>query len=271
MFEGIDVSKHNGIIDWKKVAAAKKFAFIRVGWAGYDGRIVGNGGLDSMFHTNMKSAISAGIDVGIYVYSYCQTAAAAKVAAKETLELVKPYTVTYPIAFDIEDNQYCSISQKANNTAIAKAFLSEIEASKYYGVLYSYKSFVLSYLNMSELAKYDFWLAHYTAKTDYTGKYGIWQHHGDVAGYIGSCPGVNGACDLNTAYKDYSTLIKNAGLNNLQPVKVKTAEEITVDNMISDGVTTDSAYWLNVLKGQATASASNIKSILDKYHNKMKG
>lgn len=83
---------------------------------------------------------------------------------------------------------------------------------------------------------------------------------------------------------DEAWLLKDANLKALAKVQAdiicnaigvklvtKTPEEITVDNMVSDGVTTDTAYWLNVLKGQATASASNIKAILDKYHNKIKG
>lgn len=208
MINGIDVSKHNGTIDWTKVkAAGKDFAMIRLGWAGYDGRIVANGGLDPMFEANAKGAIAAGLDIGVYVYSYCKTASAAKVAAQETVELIKDYVVTYPVAFDIEDSLHHSM-QKSVNTAIAGAFLLEIEQAGYYSMLYTYKSFAESYLNMADLSRYDFWLAHFTTKTDYTGSYGIWQH--SETGKVG---GVTGNVDLDIAYMDYAAVIMAAGLN----------------------------------------------------------
>ena len=211
MLYGIDVSKHNGTVDWKKVkSAGKDFAFIRLGWAGYDGRIEANGGLDPMFHANVKGALDAGLNVGVYVYSYAKTPTAAIVAAKETLKLVKPYRLTYPIAFDIEDSMYQSMG-KAINTEIAKAFLSTVEEAKYYGILYTYKNFAESYLDMNQLSRFDLWIAQYGSKCTYQGKYGIWQY----AGNDGRCAGVSGACDLNIAYKDYPQIIKSAQLNRL--------------------------------------------------------
>lgn len=219
---GIDVSKHNGVIDWRKVkASGKGFAFIRLGWCGYDGKIVANGGLDPMFKTNAEGAIAAGLDIGVYLYSYAKTAAAATVSAQETLALVKPYKLTYPIAFDIEDAMHVSMT-KEQNTAIVNAFLSTIETAKYYGMLYTYKSFAESNLNMSQLKGFDFWVAQYASKCTYAGPYGIWQYNGDVPGFTGKCDGVNGACDLNVSYKDYAAIIKNAKLNTLtsNPVQV---------------------------------------------------
>lgn len=210
---GIDISKHNGTVDWKKVkAAGKDFAFIRLGWAGYDGRIVANGGLDPLFESNIKAACAAGLDVGVYIYSYCKTPEAAAVAAREALELINPYQLAYPIAFDIEDPMHYTMG-KATNTAIVKEFLSIIEEAKYYGLLYTYKNFADTYLDMSQLSQFDVWIAQYAAKCTYGGKYGIWQYAGDVKGFVGSCPGVTGACDLNIAYKDYAKIIRDAGLN----------------------------------------------------------
>ena len=117
-----------------------------------------------------------------------------------------PLRVTYPIAFDIEDNQYCSAANKPQNTTIADAFLAEIEKGGYVPILYTYKSFAENFLNMSALSKYDFWVAQYASKCTYTGPYTIWQHSGDKQPNhpAGACAGVTGSCDLNTAYKDYA-------------------------------------------------------------------
>lgn len=214
---GIDVSKHQGTIDWSKVkAAGKKFVFVRVGWCGYDGRIQANGGLDPTFKANVEGALAAGLQVGIYVYSYAKTISAAIIAAKETLSLVKPYKLEYPIAFDIEDAIYTAM-KKEDNTAIVKAFLSEIEKANYYGLLYTYKSFAESNLNMADLAAYDVWIAQYADKCTFAGKYGIWQYKGNVPGYMGSCDGINTTVDLNQASKDYAGIIQSKGLN--KPVK----------------------------------------------------
>ncbi len=228
--EGIDVSVHNGPVDFVQVkAAGKAFVFVRLGWAGWDGKIEANNGLDSRFHANMKDAIAAGLHVGVYVYSYCKTPEAARVAAAETLALVAPYKLTYPIAFDIEDTsdtgtRYDKMS-KAENAAICEAFLTAIQRAGYYGILYTYTSFAQSYLDTQALAGRELWLAQYADAVTYSGAYGIWQYKGDVKGYVGSCPGVTGACDLNVAYKDYAAMIFAANLN-AQDVDMPLQQEI---------------------------------------------
>ena len=68
--KGIDVSKYQGEINWPRVAASGvQFAFVRVGWAGYEGGI--DEGRDTYFARNMRGALDAGLAVGAYVYSYC--------------------------------------------------------------------------------------------------------------------------------------------------------------------------------------------------------
>ena len=212
---GIDVSKHQGYVDWKKVKAAGiKFAIIRVAWAGYNGTLYtanNKPGFDEYFESNMRNAIAEGIPVGVYVYSYCDSPASARAAAKNVINAVKPCKVQFPIAFDFEDSaQYASYGKSAN-TAICKAFLQEVESLGYYSILYTYTNFAASYLNMSELQAHDFWVADYRGYVGYTGAYGMWQYSS-----TGSVSGVSGNTDMNNAYKDYPTLIYNAGLNNLK-------------------------------------------------------
>lgn len=210
--KGIDVSKYQGNIDWKKVKAAGiSFAFIRVGYAGYEGNIV----VDSKYHYNIKNATANGIDVGVYVYSYCKTVAAAKRAAKETLELVKPYFLSYPIAFDIEDNIYIK-NTKAFNSQIASSFLNEIIFAKYYAMLYTYTYFANSFLDMNALSKFDLWIADYRTKLGYNGKYSIWQYTDK-----GKVDGIKTQVDLNYGYKDHKSLIQTGKLNNYKEQKPK--------------------------------------------------
>ena len=204
---GIDVSKYQGQIDWNKVAAAGyKFAFVRLGWCNYDGTITE--GLDPFYATNMKNAIAAGIDVGVYVYSYAKTTAAAQVCAKKVLEMVKPYKLTMPIAWDYEDSKTYASLGKATNNAICKAFLDIIQQANYYAILYTYTSFINAYLDWSGLTAYDKWIADYRGYCGYTGTYSIWQYSSN-----GSVDGISGRCDMNKMYKDLPSLIKERGLN----------------------------------------------------------
>ena len=219
--KGIDVSKFQGKIDWQRVKAAGiEFAFVRVGWAGYEGGI--DEGKDPHFDANMRGAAAVGIPVGVYVYSYCKTPEAAKRAAKEAVALCAPYRLTMPLVFDIEHDQnvpiYRSMS-RAQVSDICAAFLAEVEKAGYYAMLYTYKSFVNESLDMSKLSRWDFWLAHYTTKTDYTGAYGIWQYSSS-----GSVDGINGRVDMNIAYKDYPAMISGVELGGtVAPIPVRMA------------------------------------------------
>ena len=99
--KGIDVSKHQGNIDWTKVAAdGVEFAFIRVGLRGYgtEGKLVE----DEYFEQNVKGALQAGIKVGVYFYSQAITDEELLEEANLVLEKVKPYNIELPIVFDVE-------------------------------------------------------------------------------------------------------------------------------------------------------------------------
>ena len=209
VYKGIDVSKWQRKIDWTKVKT--DFAFIRVGVCNPDGTLVE----DSYFKVNMTGAIKAGIPVGVYVYSYAANKAAAKIAAAAVLDAVKPYRVEMPLVFDFEDKRYCSTSKRAANTEIIKTALEVWEKAGYYAMWYTYKSFALSYVDTSKLAKYDFWLAHYTDKTDYKKPFGIWQHSSK-----GKVDGIEGNVDLNFAYANYPEIIRKKGLNRLNKIDI---------------------------------------------------
>lgn len=149
---GIDVSYVQNNVNWQKVkASGVDFAIVRVGWC------YNNGALkeDVHFKKHISGALAAGLDVGVYLYSYATTAEAARRAAKEVIEAVKPYKLSYPIAFDIEYESIYTGGSKQVNTDICKAFLDEIEAAGYYAMLYCSKDFLDTYLDHFEAAGYD--------------------------------------------------------------------------------------------------------------------
>ena len=230
-YRGIDVSSHNGLVDWDKVkASGVDFAMIRIGWTWYEGGM----NIDKNFEYNIKSAIAAGLDVGVYVYSYDKSTAAAKIAAKRVLETIKPYKLTYPVVFDIEFEAFNTGAGKGKpNTDIVIAFLDEIEKAGYYGMLYCSTSFLLQYLQKDRLTKYDLWVADYrepTGKTcPYAGAKGMWQYtdKGKVSGCIGNV-------DLNVSYKNYPSIINEAGLNGLKQ-EVVVPKTISIDELQKQG------------------------------------
>lgn len=205
---GIDVSYCQTKVDWQKVKEEGiRFAMVRVGYCMNDGSLK----VDRMFKSHMDGAVAAGLDVGVYLYSYATSPSAAKKAAQQVLKAVEPYRLTYPIALDMEyDDEYIKNS-KENNTAIAAAFLREIEKGGYYAMLYCSKDFLDSYLLPERLTAFDKWIAQYNSKCTSKYAHGIWQYSGS-----GKVRGVAEKVDLDVAYKDYPRIIRRAKLNKLE-------------------------------------------------------
>lgn len=224
LFEIIDVSEHNTRrqkIDWERVKAAGiEGVMIRVGWAGYDGRIKANGGLDDAFEENILGAAAAGLDVGLYVYSYTRDPAAARIAAEETVSIAKkfPQKITLPIAFDVEETSLsCLTIQGRDGLAeTINAFCLAVEQLGYYPIVYTYTSFAAQHINMKMISHRDFWVADYRnnealMQSQLGRDFDIWQYVGDE----GSCDGVTGSCDRNFVYTDYPTVIAKQFKNGL--------------------------------------------------------
>ena len=219
VLKGIDVSKWQKKIDWERVKV--DFAIIRAGYCNSDGSIVE----DPYYKQNMEGANAAGIPVGVYVYSYAANKAGATKAAKAVLDLVKPYNLQYPLIWDMEDKKYCRPALKDSNTEIVKTVMDIWEANGYYAMWYTYKAFVNSYVDWSKLSKYDFWLAHYTDKTDFKKPFGMWQYSS-----TGKVDGISGNVDMNYSYKDYASLIMGKGLNRLKKFDV-VLDDLTAEQL----------------------------------------
>ena len=169
---GIDVSKWQKNIDFKKVKdAGATFAMIRLGYQdGVNGKYI----LDKYFEESIKNANENGIKVGVYFYSYADSKKEAKKQAKWVIENVKKYKIELPIAFDWE----CYTSFNKMNLSlfglgeVADSFLDEVKKLGYKPMLYGSKNYLNSVWKYNN---YDVWLAHYTNKTNYDGKYVMWQ------------------------------------------------------------------------------------------------
>lgn len=192
--KGIDVSKWQKDIDWKKVKAdGIDFAMIKAGY----GKIATQ--IDPYFEANYKNAKANGIKVGAYWYSYAKTATEAKQEAEACASVLKGKTFDYPIAFDFEEKSQLT---KEIADAVIPAFMDALKAKGYYVVLYSYKSALTSVISESIRNKYEVWLAHYVKSTTYKG-HTMWQYSS-----TGKVNGINGDVDLDYCYVDYPSIIK---------------------------------------------------------------
>lgn len=203
-YKGIDVSRHQGAINWQKVKAAGiDFVMIRAGYGmEYDQ-------VDANFHSNIKAAQAAGIDCGVYWYSYALNTAEALKEAKVCYDTIKGYQLSYPVSFDIEDPTQTKLSTAAISNMI-KVFGSYLEERKYYVSVYSYASFLNDKCDSSVFTNYDVWVAHTgVSKPSFNrSEYGMWQYS-----HTGRVNGISGNVDLNYAYKYYPGIMKKNKLN----------------------------------------------------------
>ena len=139
---------------------------------------------------------------GLYHYSYATTPDEAVKEAKFFLRVISGLKPEYPVVFDLEDPSQAKLG-KSTLTAIAKAFLSTVQAAGYYAMLYTNLDWIRNRLDMGQLSNYDVWLAQWASKPSYTGQFGMWQY---TSG--GSVNGIGTRVDRNIAYQDYPGIIK---------------------------------------------------------------
>lgn len=196
---GIDVSYHQGAIDWNSVkASGVQFAFIRAGSF--------KSGTDAFYHQNMQGAIAAGIPVGIYVYSYAITPEMAANEGLFAVTVAKDYPVSLPIAYDIEDAYHRGMT-KDQLQALVNSFCNTVKAAGYYPIVYSSKNWFLTRIGD---VSWDVWVAQYNTACDYPRPYTFWQCISS-----GSVPGINGRVDMDFQFKDYSADIPANGFKTV--------------------------------------------------------
>ena len=202
--QGIDVSKHQGVIDWTKVKNSGKveFAILRAGY----GKLISQ--KDPKFESYYADCVKNNIPVGAYWYSYAMSEAEAKEEANVFLQAIKGKQFAYPVYFDLEESKQLALG-KNKCSAIAKAFMDTVEKAGYFVGLYMSKSHLETYITEEVRNRYAIWVAHYgVSKTTYSGQFGIWQKS-----ETGSVSGISGNVDLDECYQDYPAMIKQAGLN----------------------------------------------------------
>ena len=209
----VDVSRYQGTIDWAKVkAAGYKGAMLKTVSTNRklskraDGLYI-----DPTFETNYRNARAAGLDVGVYYYTYATSEAMADAELALVRQAVYGKELTMPVAVDVEENKLKQLStlDLSNLTAYA---LEQLERMGFYAQLYTYTGYKYE-LDMARLSsRWDVWLADYTGKTpNVTFNYNAHQHTSK-----GSVPGISGNVDLNVTTLNYPKIIRKKGLTRLR-------------------------------------------------------
>lgn len=199
--KGIDISHHQGVIDWNKLKAANlDFILIRAGFGMYETQV------DDCFPANIKGAPSLGIPIGIYWYSYATTRAQAEREAEVCLKTIEPYRdrITLPVFFDQEYEPGIKAASKTVRTAMCQAFIGKIQAAGYESGLYCSYDWAKNMVDISAVPGHK-WIAQYASKCQYTGAdLWAWQYSDS-----GRLPGISKKVDLDYGYFTLPTIDKN--------------------------------------------------------------
>lgn len=211
----IDVSRYQGTIDWAQVVAAGyKGAMLKTVSTNHKlSKRADSLYIDPTFEDNYRNAKAAGLDVGVYYYTYAISRTGADKELSLLTEALRGKELTLPVAVDVEDNKLKQLGKQALTDLTAYA-LARIEAMGFYAQIYTYTSFANSrlYMGGAALKPYDVWLADYTGKTpNVTFNYNAHQHTSK-----GSVPGISGNVDLNVTTLNYPRIIRKKGLTRLR-------------------------------------------------------
>ena len=210
----IDVSEHQGNIDWEKVMPHIDGAILRCGYGGnYEDQD------DSMFKRNADECTRLGIPFGVYLYSYAKSIQAAQYEADHVLRLIKGYKLDYPVYLDLEQSG-------TENGAVERAivFGDIIEKAGYWCGIYANLNWWENYLK-DGLERFTKWVAQYNRVCEYTGSnLDIWQYTDK-----GNLIGIKGNVDMNYCYRDFlAEILGGAKVEEVKPVK-KTVKELAAE------------------------------------------
>jgi len=224
--KGIDVSAHNGTIDFNKVKAAGiEFVVIRAGF----GKAISQ--KDKNFEKNYAAAKAAGLKVGAYWYSYAMSRAEAVQEAGTCLKAIAGKQFEMPIYFDIEEQKQFD-KGRAFCSDLVKAFCDTLEKAGYFAGFYTGRYAVTHYISEDVAKRYAFWVAEWGKAVNYSGSFGMWQYSSN-----GHVNGISGAVDMDTAYVDYPAIIKRKGLNGFGMESTKPTTQKVVTYTVKKGDT----------------------------------
>ncbi len=200
LIKGIDLSEHNGVVDWDQVkSSGVGFATLRAGYGQ---------ALDKQFVRNIEECSRIGLPCGVYWFSYALSAVGAAREAAACLDAIRPYTVSFPVAFDLE---YDSVNHAQRQgvyigtelaSDMARAFCRAVRESGYSAMNYANPDYLSRYFDQAVQAEFPIWLAQWpggTPRLEHPPRVcSMWQYSNK-----GNIPGVSGPVDLDVCYENY--------------------------------------------------------------------
>ena len=203
--KGIDVSYHNGTIDWKRVKQSEvEYAIIRCGYGTND-----KNQDDKKWEENVKGCIDNNIPYGVYLYSYADTVEKASSEADHAIRLLQGKKLKYPVYYDLEEDKLRDKISKQTIANIAQTFCDKLSAKGYTVGIYANKDWFTNYLTDSRFNNWTKWVAQYNTVCNYKGKYDMWQ-----CSSTGRVPGISGNVDLNYSYSPFENSYGGGNTNN---------------------------------------------------------
>ncbi len=196
--QGIDVSEHQGRIDWNAVKASGiDFAILRVGF----GAPSWGGRVDYQFNRNISECERLGIPYGVYIYSYAFDNQQAADEASMVIDCLSGHNPRLPVYYDLEDKTIIADGRQSGIASRAQTFCNKISSAGYKPGIYANLNWFNNILTdpVFKSGSWDHWIAQYNSQCHYTGSYSFWQYKSN-----GKVPGINGNVDMNYAYVDVS-------------------------------------------------------------------
>lgn len=198
---GVDISKENGTVDFKKIKKdGVDFVMVRLGYRGYES---GNVILDEEYFDNIQLANEAGLAVGVYFESQATTVEEALEEAEFVVTNLIEMRVTYPVVFDLglvaNDSSRIDNIPKTQLTEITNAFCERVKEVGFTPMVYGNKYWLLRKIDLTMLGDYDIWLSQNGEVPDYPYEFAMWQYS-----HTGSVSGISGDVNMNISFIDYT-------------------------------------------------------------------
>ena len=193
----IDLSAHQGSVDWQAVAnSGVQAAIIRAGYRGYgSGKMVE----DEYVKGNLEGARVNNIKTGVYFFSQAINEAEIEEEVNTLLELVGPYNIEGPIAIDVEkldaETARGNALSQEERTALVRHFCEKVKEAGYQPMIYGNAYSLFRMLNYNELTEYPVWYAYYSDNLYFPYDLAVWQYSS-----TGKVNGVSGNVDLNVMF-----------------------------------------------------------------------
>lgn len=197
----IDVSVHQGTIDWEKVKGSVDGAILRCGYGSNR-----EDQDDKQYARNVKECERLGIPYGVYLYSYAATAGAIQNEINHVIRLIRGHDPKLGVFIDLEENANGGVA-----AIVAEVFCRAINAAGYKAGVYTGAYYYRQWMKgVHDKVKAIWWIAGHGKNTgepdlknipDPGFQFDAWQYTSKA-----KVPGIVGGVDMSNWYTWFQTV-----------------------------------------------------------------